>query len=72
MPVTIFSNKTSGDIPGLDVSIICFCTINAACDSHYLKLLGTPYQSRYFGSVDQMGIYRRFGSRRFESRRSES
>ena len=56
MLVIIISNKSSGDVSGLDVSIICFYTINAACDCHYLKLLGTPHQSSYFGPLDQMGI----------------
>ena len=52
-----FSNKSSGDISGLDVSITCFCTINAACDSHYMKLPGTSHQSRYFGPVDQIRVH---------------
>ena len=56
MLVTIISNKSSGYISGLDVSIVCFCTINATCDSHYLKLLGTPHHKRYFGPVDQMRV----------------
>ena len=30
--------------------------LDAACDSHYLKLLGIPHQSRYFCPVDQMGV----------------
>ena len=56
MLVAIISNKSTGYISGLDVSITCFSTINVACDSQYLKLLGAPYQSRYFGPVDQMGV----------------
>ena len=56
MLVTITSNKSSGDISGLDVRFICVCSINVACDSHYLKLLCTPHKSTYFSPVDLMGV----------------
>ena len=66
MAVTTPSRKPSADISGLDVNIICFRTLNVACDNHYMKLLGRSNQtsvlakqtkngSRCTGTVDQMG-----------------